>query len=361
MRFNPAQPFNDLPRLPPLADLETKSILKQCTKSRVALMELAGTAKLIPNQSVLINTLPMLEARASSEIENIVTTTDRLFQYAQEHMNNQPDHATKEALRYRTALYQGFLSLANRPLVTSTAINVCSAIKGVNMDVRKIPGTALLNDTTGSIIYTPPEGENNIRDLLTDWERFLNDYGDLDPLIAMAITHYQFEAIHPFSDGNGRTGRIINLLFLVQNGLLQLPILYLSRYIIEHKADYYRLLLNVTTHQAWEEWVMYMLLAVESTATWTLNKIHAIKLLMDNTIEQVRAQAPKIYSRELVELIFTQPYCRISNVVDAGLAARHTASKMLKELVDKQVLVEVAAGREKLFINPRLMRLLTTD
>ena len=210
-------------------------------------------------------------------------------------------------------------------------------------------------------MYTPPEGEALLRELLANWERFLHDARDVDPLIRMAVAHYQFEAIHPFTDGNGRTGRILNLLFLVEESLLDLPILYLSRAIIRRKADYYRLLLAVTTHDSWEEWIVYMLGAVEETARWTTERIHAMRQLMQDTADHVRTQASGAYSRELVELIFVQPYCRIKNVVDAGIAKRQTAADYLKKLRDVDVLDEVKIGREKLFINPRLMRLLTSE
>uniref|UniRef100_UPI0033417C74 protein adenylyltransferase Fic n=1 Tax=Castellaniella defragrans TaxID=75697 RepID=UPI0033417C74 len=356
--FNPHLPYNDLPRLPPQADIETKAILKACIKAQASLAGLRGMANRIPNQGMLINIIPMLEAQASSEIENIVTTTDRLFQYANDTSNAQADPATKEALRYRTALYKGYRSLEGRPLTTATAIDVCRTIKGVEMDVRRMPGTALMNDATRQIIYTPPEGEATIRDLLADWERFIHLQGEIDPLVQMAVMHYQFEAIHPFSDGNGRTGRVLNLLFLISENLLEVPILYLSRYIIQNKPEYYRLLMQVTTAGEWEPWVLYMLEAVHSTSKWTSAKISAICDLMENTREQLRKEIPKTYSHELVDLIFTQPYCRISNLVDQGIAQRQTASKILKELVSRKVLREVALGREKVFINIGLMALL---
>jgi len=314
----------------------------------------------VPNASILINTLPVLEARASSEIENIVTTTDRLFQYAQD--ESQPaDAATKETLRYRTALKHGFDSLEARPLTTKTAVDVCRTLTGIRMDVRKIPGTALSNQGTGALVYTPPQGQALLRDLLANWERYLHDAEGGDPLIRMAVGHYQFEAIHPFIDGNGRTGRILNLLYLVEQGLLDLPILYLSRAIIRSKSDYYRLLHDVTASGAWEPWVLYVLRAVAETAQWTTKKIHAIRDLLAVTTAHVKKRAPSLYSRELVELTFVQPYSRISNVVDAGLAKRQTASEYLKELCAIGVLKEVKVGREKLFIHPKLMTVLTSD
>ncbi len=308
---------------------------------------------------MLINTLPLLEARASSEIENIVTTADKLFRHLQ--ADSGADPATREALRYRRALLEGVRALKTRPLTTRTAESICTQIKGVEMSVRKVPGTALANDATGEVVYTPPEGETRILDLLANWERFLHEEETTDPLIRMAAAHYQFEAIHPFTDGNGRTGRVLNSLFLIEQNLLPLPILYLSRYIIENKADYYRLLLAVTREAAWEPWLLYMLRAVADTAAWTTTKIGAIRELAADTADYVRHKLPKIYSRELVDVIFEQPYCRIANLVDAGLAGRQAASRHLKALASIGVLREQAYGKEKLFVHPKLMNLLTRD
>ena len=360
-KFAPEKPYDSLPRLPPKADLETRPILKACIEARAALAELKQAGDLLPNQTILINTIPLLEARASSEIENVITTTDRLFRFAQEEADGQADPATREALRYRTALYRGYESLKRRPMTTATAVEVCRTIKGAWLDIRRVPGTALANDATGKVIYTPPQGEDRLRTLLANWERFLHKTDSLDPLVRMAVGHYQFEAIHPFTDGNGRTGRILNLLYLVEQELLDLPVLYLSRYIIQRKSEYYRLLLAVTTDGQWEKWIVYMLEAVGETARWTTSKIRSIRELMDDTGNTVRTKAPAIYNHELVELIFVQPYCRISNVVDEGIAKRQTASVYLKALCDIGVLKEVKVGREKLFINPRLMTLLTKE
>ncbi len=357
--WRPDQPYNDLPPLPPAVEVETRPVLKQCIVARAVLAELKQAAGLIPNQGVLINALPLLEAQASSEIENIVTTTDRLFQYqsAGEHA----DPATREALRHSNALLEGFRALKQFPLNTRTAEQVCTRIKGTEMQVRRVPGTALANQATGEVIYTPPVGENVLRSKLTNWERYLHEARDVDPLIRMAVGHYQFEAIHPFTDGNGRTGRIINSLYLVQQELLTLPILYLSRYIIRNKAEYYRLLLDVTRNQAWEPWILYVLHGVEDTARWTTEKISAIRDLAALTVTHVKQAAPKIYSRELVDLIFDLPYCRIQNLVERNIAGRQAASRYLKQLVEIGVLQERAVGREKLFIHPKLMHLLTRD
>ena len=354
----PQEPFNALPLLPPKADLETKAILKQCIRSRAALAELKGAGELIPNPGVLINTLPLLEAQASSAIENILTTTDRLFQFRE--MDESADAATREALRYGQALLEGFGSLEKRPLATRTAEEICSRIKGQPMRVRKIPGTALAR-TSGEIVYTPPAGEDLLRSLLANWEKFLHTATEIDPLVRMAVGHYQFEAIHPFTDGNGRTGRVLNSLFFISEDLLTLPILYLSRYIIQHKADYYRLLREVTKTDEWEAWILFMLKGVEETAGWTTAKIEAIRELQAQTAARVRKAAPKIYSHELINLIFELPYCRIQNVTEQEIAERQTASVYLKELVRIGVLEEKPVGREKLFIHPKLMRLLTRD
>jgi Fic family protein len=356
--WSPENPYNELPLLPPGLDLETRVVLKSCIEARAALAELKQAAELIPNQGVLINTLPLLEAQASSEIENIVTTTDQLFQYRE--MDDNADAATKEALRYSRSLLEGFRSLLQRPLTTRTAEEICTQIKGIEMQIRRVPGTALARHT-GEIIYTPPVGEDLLRSLLGNWERFLHEGTELDPLIRMAVAHYQFEAIHPFTDGNGRTGRVLNSLFFISQDLLTLPILYLSRYIIQHKSDYYRLLLEVTRNAAWEEWVLFMLKGVQETSNWTVAKIAAIRKLQAETIEHVRKAAPKIYSHELVNLIFEMPYCRIQNVTEREIAVRQTASRYLKELVKIGILTERAFGREKLFIHPKLMALLTRD
>jgi Fic family protein len=312
---------------------------------------------------MLINTLPVLEARASSEIENIVTTADKLFQHLQ--AESSADPATREALRYRSALLEGVRALARHPIATRTAEAVCTQIKGSEMTVRKVPGTALAKGGSGGaygeVVYTPPEGAALLRDLLANWEGFLHAQDALDPLVRMAVAHYQFEAIHPFTDGNGRTGRVLNSLFLVEQGLLPLPVLYLSRYIIGRKSDYYGLLLAVTRDGAWEDWLIYMLSAVEETAAWTTGKIGAIRRLAGDTAEHVRRALPKIYSRELVDVVFEQPYCRIANIVEAGIAGRQAASRYLKALAAAGVLREQAFGKEKLFVHPKLVSLLTRD
>ena len=353
MTFDPTKPYNDLPLLPPAVDIESKALLKACIEARAALAELKSVGALIPNQAVLINTIPLLEAQASSEIENIVTTTDALFRYAQME-DSAEDPATKEALRYRGALYQGFTSLRDRPLSTNTAVQVCTRIKNVEMQIRRVPGTALLNTSTNQVIYTPPEGEAVLREKLANWERFIHERTDIDPLIRMAVAHYQFEAIHPFEDGNGRTGRILNLLYLVERGLLDIPVLFLSRYIIANKAGYYEGLRGVTERQEWEPWVLFMLQAVESTAQQTFDQVTRIRVLMEQVREQVQQQAPGIYSKDLIEVIFQHPYTKIQFLVDSSIAKRQTASSYLQTLAGLGILRPSKQGREMYYINDAL-------
>ncbi len=359
--FNPSLPYNDLPELPPpLEQIETTEILKRCINARVALAELKQAAELIPNSAVLVNALPLLEARASSEIENIVTTTDKLFEYA-DIAEDKADAATKEALRYRTALYEGSKMVQRGMLTTDMAIQICSTIKGIELDIRAKSGTTLKSRMTGEVIYTPPAGQQLLIQKLDNWAEFMHRHEDIDPLVRMAIQHYQFEAIHPFADGNGRTGRILNILFLVKHGLLDSPILYLSRYIIQNKAAYYRLLKNVTVEKDWAAWILFILDGVEETCTWTTDKIKAIRELMEHTGEFVNKSLPKTYSWELVEVLFKQPYCRIGNLVDAGIAKRQTASVYLKQLCEIGVLREVKSGRENIFVHPKYIELLNGE
>jgi len=359
--FNPEVPYNNLPPLPPPADqIETTQILKRCIKARVALAELKQAAELIPNSAVLVNALPLLEARASSEIENIVTTTDKLFEFA-DIAEDRADAATKEALRYRTALYEGTKMVQRRMLSTDMAIQICSTIKGLELDIRAKSGTTLKNRMSGETIYTPPVGQQLLIEKLNNWAEFMHRNTEFDPLVRMAVQHYQFEAIHPFEDGNGRTGRILNILFLVEHGLLDSPILYLSRYIIQNKADYYRLLSGVTREQDWAPWILFILDGVEETCTWTTDKIKSIRELMEHTGQFVQKQLPKIYTWELVELLFKQPYCRIGNLVDNGIAKRQTASVYLKQLCELGILREVKSGRENIFVHPKYIELLSGE
>lgn len=364
MASYPTQPYNDLPALPPAVDLESRPVLKACISARAAVSELKAAGRLIPNQGVLVNSIPLLEAQASSEIENIVTTTDQMFLFDGV-SEGEADPATKEALRYRTALWEGYQALKTRPLSTNAAVQICRAIKGVDMDIRKTPGTILSNDRTRQVIYTPPEGEGLLRQKLANWEKWMHGTlpgtAEIDPLVRMAAGHYQFEAIHPFTDGNGRTGRVLNPLYLVDQGLLDIPVLYLSRHILRNKADCYSGLQSITETGAWEPWLLDMLSGVTETARWTRNKIVAVRGLLEETTERMRLDVGHIYSRELAELVFVRPYCRIAHVVEAGLAKRQTASVYLKELTTIGILREHKMGREKIFLNPAFIDLLKRD
>ncbi len=360
MPFDPAKPYNDLPDLPPPGEIESRAVLKACIEARAALARLDAEARQLPNPDILIGSLVLFEAKDSSEIENIVTTDDKLFQQSQLR-ESEADPATKEALRYRDALYSGYRNLAKSPVSTRLAIQTCSVIKGYDAEIRRVPGTTLTNKATGEVIYTPPVGPDLIARKLANWERFIHEATDLDPLVRLAVQHYQFEAIHPFGDGNGRTGRILNILFLIEQELLSLPILYLSREILETRSDYYECLRAVTTEQDWESWIMYLLANIALSAVRSSLKVHSLSLLHAHATNFIRAVAPKIHSRELMDVLFSQPYCRISDVVDAGIAKRQSASEHLKTLVANGVLKEIKFGREKLFLNTKLHELLTTD
>jgi Fic family protein len=357
--LDPARPYNDLSLLPPSGEVETRAVLKKCVTARTALAELRLAGHLIPDQSVLVHAIPNLEARASSAVENIVTTNDALFREASLG-DSEAAPATKEAARYRNALYDAIEAIKTQPLSARIAVEVCRAIKGIDMDVRRTPGTTLSNSHTGEVIYTPPDGEDRLRGLLTNWERFAHESPDLDPIVRMAILHYQFEAIHPFPDGNGRTGRILAILSLMQDALLDLPTLYLSRYILKTRGEYYRRLGEVTFQQQWEPWILYILNGVEETSAWTTQKIRAIRALMDETTRYMRAVAPKM-PHAVIEQIFTQPYCRIANLVEAKIAARHTASTYLKELVELGVLEEEKVGRDKIFLHRKYIDVLFAE
>jgi len=341
-------------------DVETKAILKKTITARSALAELKGLGATIPNQAMLVDSLILQEAKASSEIENIITTSDALFQ-AFAATTKKTDAATKEVLRYREALWKGYSILRDRPvLATNLFIDIVQTIKEHSGGIRRLPGTAVVNAATGKIIYTPPEGESVIRDKLKNLEDFIHGRNDMDPLIEMALIHYQFEAIHPFSDGNGRSGRIINILFLVMKGLLTLPVLYLSKAIIERKDDYYRLLRQVTESGLWEPWILFMLEAVEDTAVFTRERILAIRNLMAETMETTRKKLPaRVYSKELIEIIFRQPYTKGQFLVDTGIAKRQTAADYLKELGKIGILKPHKIGRETLYLNVKLYKLLS--
>jgi Fic family protein len=359
MTFDPTVPYNDLPLLPPKVQVETRAVLKKAISAARALAELKGLGQTIPNQAMLVDSLVLQEAKDSSAIENIFTTNDVLFRsYAAK--TGHIDPATKEVLRYREALWNGFESLKTRPvLATNLLIKVVQTIKENDAGIRNVPGTVIANGLTNEAIYTPPEGEGVLRDKLANLEQFMHAEDGMEPLIKLALIHYQFEAIHPFADGNGRTGRVLGILFLTYKGLLELPVLYLSRYIIEHKHDYYVLLRGVTEEGAWEPWILYMLDAVEQMSVVTRDRIVAIRTLMGQTVERVKKELPKVYSKELVELLFRQPYTKGQFVVDAGIAKRQTAAAYLKELEGIGILKAQRVNKETLYLNQGLYELLS--
>lgn len=357
MPWSPEVPFNDLPPLPPAGlDLEPKSVLKATVEARTALATLAQAGQLLPDPHILIHAVPLLEAQASSEIENIVTTADELFKHVD---SGAGDHATKEALRYRAALFTGVESIRERPLTAATAARICSELQGREMAVRAVPGTRIANPNTREIVYAPPEGADRIREKLSAWEHFVHAEDDLDPLVRMAVAHYQFEAIHPFHDGNGRTGRVINILMLIQAGLLRDPILYLSRAIIARRSDYYRLLRAVTADGAWIEWVLYMLEVIRDSAVSTTQKIGAIRTCQEDVAARARGATPGGRDARFLAVLFEQPYCRINTVVDRCDVSRQTASTWLHALVQAGLLSDVKAGRELLFVNHEFLDVLT--
>jgi len=355
--FDRNRPFNDLPLLPPSIELETSAILKKAIAANRVLAELKGLAKLIPNQGILINGIVLQEARLSSEIENILTTNDALYKAAADEYPATDPH-TKEVLRYREALWHGYQALKTRPLATNLFVEIAQIIKESDMGVRRVPGTKIGN-SSGEVIYTPPEGEALIRDKLANLERFIHAEDGLDPLVKLAVMHYQFEAIHPFIDGNGRTGRILNTLYLVDKGLLEIPVLYLSHYIIRHKTAYYEGLRNVTEAGDWHGWIAYILDAVETTARQTQDRVLRILDLMKEAQELVVSSAPKIYSKDLIEAVFAHPYCKIRFLEEQGIAKRQTASTYLQTLEGLGLLRCQKIGRELYYINDRLFQVLT--
>jgi len=360
MKFARSKPYNQLPLIPPKADMETRAVLKKTVSAGRALAELKGVGETIPNQAMLINTIVLREAQSSSEIENVVTTTDALFK-AFTAKTNKIDPATKEVLRYREALWEGFTTLKKRAVLsTNTFIKIFQTIKQNKASIRNVPGTKIANSATGEVLYTPPEGEQVIRDKLKNLEDYIHAEDKVDPLIKLAIIHYQFEAIHPFFDGNGRAGRIINILFLVYKDLLDLPVLYLSKYIIENKNDYYRLLRDVTEKDKWGPWILFMLDAVEQTSAYTRDKIISIRSLFEKTLEEAKKKLPeRVYSKELIELLFHQPYTKGQFLVEAKIAERKTAADYLKKLEKVGILKSKKIGKENLYLNVKLFNLLS--
>ncbi len=351
--------MDKLKKLPPEREkVETLKILRQLSRTSQSLGELKGIAKTIPNQAMLINAVVLQEAKDSSEIENIITTQDELYK-ALATKEKQPAQV-KEVINYRKAIFTGFDLIQKQGFLRIKDIeSIQKTIVENNAGIRAMAGTVLKNDRTGEIIYTPPQEKDEILDLLSNFlEHFNINQSDLSPLVNLAVLHYQFESIHPFYDGNGRTGRILNILYLIINDLLDIPILYLSSYINENKAQYYKYLNYVNKTDEWEEYILYMLKALEETANNTIEKINKIKEQLDKTVEIVKDKAPKIYRKELVELLFEQPYSKIEFVVEKLKVERKAASRYLKKLEEIGILKSEKIGREKLYLNTELIEIL---
>jgi len=343
--------------LPLRKDIETKKVLKKCISANRALSLLNGVANIIPNQLVLINSLILKEAKSSSEIENIVTTNDELYKAE---IDFEVSRETKEVQRYKQALLKGYQLLKkDNLLLIKHLIEIQSQIVDNNAGIRKQAGTQLKN-SKGEVVYTPPQSYDEIMKYLSNLEHYINDdtLEDYDFLVKMAIIHYQFEAIHPFYDGNGRTGRILNVLYLVYKKLLNLPILYISEYIIKHKDKYYKYLSNLHHNDNWEEYLLFMLEAVETTAINTIETIQNIKQLMDKQKLIIRIKTPKIYSKELLELLFINPYTKIEFLEKELKITRQTASRYLKQLSAIGILQEHKIGKSKYYINTEFFELL---
>lgn len=354
--WSPGQPHQDLSPLPPEQEVETRGVLKLLVESRSALAAMDQAARALPNPAILLNTLTILEAQASSEIENVVTTTDALFRHVDSDEGASPE--VKEALRYRLGLFTGLDMVRERGTITRiTAETICSQVSGRSMALRRGQGTIIADPLTREAVYTPPEGYEILDQKMAAWERYVNTPGAHDPLTRMALAHYQFEAIHPFDDGNGRTGRIINILQLINDGLLASPVLYLSRYILSTKDDYYRLLREVTREANFIDWTAYMLEGVRVTAESTLRLIDRLQQLQAQ-VQKAMDAALRGGSVALTEVLMAQPYTRIRHVVQGCGVTRQTASRWLSALADAGLLERVEAGRDVLFLNPSYMRTL---
>lgn len=355
--------MNKLLVLPPSIEphkLETRTVLKKLTTTRAALAELKGISSSIPNQQILIDTLSLQEAKDSSAIENIVTTQDEIYQ-SNFGLRTFSSAAAKEVHHYAEALKTGFRKVKQKGIININMIlSAQQIIEQNNAGIRSLPGTVLKNDLTGELVYTPPQEYDTILELLSNLENFINEsiMYDVDPLVKMAIIHYQFESIHPFYDGNGRTGRILNILYLIKEGLLDLPILYISRYIIHKRADYYRLLQQTREENSWEPWILYMLDAVEKTAHSTVEVIKGIKKLMLDYKRQIREKYPKMYSQDLINNIFRHPYTKIAWLENDLGVTRLTARKYLETLMEEGFLKKIKSGRNNYYINPMLLELL---
>jgi Fic family protein len=355
--FKSTIPYNDLPFLPPKVEFETKKILRKTITAGRALAQLNGTIINLPNPTLFIDTIYLQEAKASSEVENILTTNDELYKsfVADRKIENS---ATKEVLSYKEALWLGLEEIKAKPFITTNlCVKIVQCIKQNSAGIRITPGTALATNK-GEVIYTPPTGEDIIREKLANLEKFINEENEIDPLIKMALMHYQFEAIHPFADGNGRTGRILLLLYLKLSGLLEIPAIYLSDYIIRNKSDYYTKLRGVTENENWEDFILYMLDMIEQTANQGSERLYQITNAMETMTQEIKTKLPKIYSKDLVELLFRLPYTKRQNLIDENIGNAKTVGNYLILLEKNGILESIRVGKEKLYLNKRLLQIL---
>jgi Fic family protein len=364
MAYQRTQPFNDLPPLPPEGtDLETSAVLKKLTTAARNLGELNGLCETLPDPKLFTNTIVLQESKNSSAIENIVTTQDELYKAMLEEAAEQ-NHAAKEVLGYRDALYMGLERMKAREglILTNSMIEIVQTIKQNQAGIRTTPGTALKNAINGEVVYTPPTGEEILRGKLAALENFINDnsLSTVDPLIKLALIHYQFEAIHPFADGNGRAGRIINTLYLIQQGLLTQPVLYLSSYIIEYKTEYYQLLRGITETGNWQDWILYILTAIAETSKITTGKIRRILSLKEELGDIMKKVLGASYNYELLQEMFALPYLKIETLEKKKIAHRQTASSWLNKLSEAEIFRPQKIGRSTYFINYRLMDILAS-
>jgi len=356
-KFDRRVPYNDLPLLPPNVDIETKAILRKTISAGRALAQLNGTLLNLPNPTLFLDTIYLQEAKASSEVENIITTNDDLYKsYVSD--KKVENFATKEVLSYKEALWFGLEELKSKPFITTNlCVKIVQCIKQNSASIRVTPGTTLSN-TQGEVIYTPPSGEGVIREKLANLERFINEDNEIDPLIKMALLHYQFEAIHPFADGNGRTGRILLLLYLKVSGLLEVPAIYLSDYIIQNKSEYYTKLQGVTENSNWEDYIIYMLDMIEQTALKGLDRLSLITNAMEEMTTEIKVKLPKIYSKDLIEILFRLPYTKRQNLIEENLGTAKTVGNYLIALEESGILESVKVGKEKLYLNQKLLTIL---
>ena len=352
----------NIAEFPPKIDIETKEVLKMVNKARTALAELKGVAESIPNQYLLLNTLVLQEAKDSSAIENIITTQDELFK-AELNIEGVQFLAAKEVQNYAIALKRGYELIKESTLLTNrTILEIQETLERNKAGFRKVPGTSLKNNF-GQVVYEPPQKNDEIVSLMNSLERFINDdeISDLDDLIKMALIHFQFESIHPFYDGNGRTGRIMNVLYLQKQRLINLPILYLSRYINQNKSDYYRLIQNVRDHENWIDWVKFMLIAIEKTAIQSIGIVKDLRQLMQVYKEKIRNELPKIYSQDLLNNLFKHPYTKIEFIQEDLQVGRITATKYLDQLVQIGLLTKYKIGKNSYYVNHALITLFSQD